>query len=76
MHSMVPHFSYEHCWNLSKYSLKWLRTIQEHRPKRGRFETTSSSSDLESIDLEDEDILNVPNVLERDHQPRRLKKND
>jgi len=48
-----------------KYSPKWLCTIQEHRSKRGRFETTSSSSNLESINLEDEDISNVPNVLER-----------
>ena len=42
-----------------------MRTIQEHRPKRGRLETTSSSSNLEPIDLEDEDIPHVPNVLER-----------
>ncbi|XP_050263235.1 glutathione S-transferase T3-like [Quercus robur] len=58
-------FSYEHCWNLLKHSAKWLRTIQEHRPKRGRLETTSSSPTLEPIDLEDEDIPHVPNVLER-----------
>ena len=48
-----------------KHSPKWLRTIQEHRPKRGRLEITSSSPTLEPIDLEDEDIPHVPNVLER-----------
>ena len=58
-------FSYEHRWNLLKHSPKWLCTIQEHRPKRGRLETTSSSPTLEPIDLEDEDIPHVPNVLER-----------
>ena len=58
-------FSYEHCWNLLKHSPKWLHTIQEHRPKRGRLETTSSSSNLEPIDLEDENIPHVPTVLER-----------
>ena len=58
-------FPYKHCWNFLKHSPKWLCTIQEHRPKRGRFETTPSSSNLESINLEDEDISNVPNVLER-----------
>nr|XP_023886012.1 uncharacterized protein LOC111998143 [Quercus suber] len=58
-------FSYEHCWNLLKDSPKWLRTIQEHRLKKRRLETTSSSPTLEPIDLEDEDIPHVPNVLER-----------
>ena len=48
-----------------KHSPKWLRIIQELRPKRGRLETTSLSSNLEPIDLEDEDIPYVPNVLER-----------
>ena len=48
-----------------KHSPKWLRTIQEHRPKIGRFETTSSSSNLKPINLKDEDIPHVPNVLER-----------
>ena len=42
-----------------------MHIIQDHRPNRGRFETTSSSSNLESINLEDEDISYVPNVLER-----------
>ncbi|KAM4127769.1 hypothetical protein ACJW30_02G113900 [Castanea mollissima] len=56
-------FSHEHCWNLLKHLPKWLRTIQEHRPKRGRLETTSSSSNLEPIASEDEDIPHVPNVI-------------
>ena len=46
-------------------ALPILHTIQEHRPKRGRLETTSLSSNLEPIDLEDEDIPHVLNVLER-----------
>ncbi|KAL0009103.1 hypothetical protein SO802_010605 [Lithocarpus litseifolius] len=56
-------FLYEYCWNFLKHSLKWLRTIQGHRPKIGRFETTSFY--LMSINLKDEDIPHVPNVLER-----------
>lgn len=48
-----------------KHSLKWLGIIQDHRPKKGIFETTTSASNLESINLENEDILHVLNVLER-----------
>ena len=68
-------FPYEHCWNVLKNSLKWLGIIQDHRPKKWIFQTTSSSSNLESINLENEDIPHVPNVLERP-QARKLKKND
>ena len=40
--------------------------IHDYRPKIWRFETTSSSFNLESINLEDENIPHVPNVdLER-----------
>ena len=42
-----------------------MHTIQDHRSKRERFEKTFSSSNLESINLEDEDIPHVPNVLEK-----------
>ncbi|KAK4592150.1 hypothetical protein RGQ29_016593, partial [Quercus rubra] len=50
-------FQYEHCWNLLKYSPKWL-AIE-------RFEA-SSPFNLKSISLEDDDIPQVPIVnLER-----------
>ena len=51
-----------------------MHIIQDHRPNRGRFETTSSSSNLESINLEDEDISYVPNVLERPPNKKAEKK--
>ena len=59
-------FQYEHCWNLLKYSPKWLAIGNNQQPKkRGRSET-SSPSNLELISLEDDDIPQVPIVnLER-----------
>ena len=64
-------FQYEHCWNLLKYSPKWLAIGNNQQPKKsGRFEA-SSPSNLESISLEDDDIPQVPIVnLER---PLRVK---
>ena len=41
-------FQYEHCWNLLKYSPKWLAIGNSQQPKkRGRSET-SSPFNLES----------------------------
>ena len=59
-------FQYEHCWNLLKYSPKWLAICNNQQPKkRGRSEA-SSPFNIESISLEDDDIPQVPIVsLER-----------
>jgi hypothetical protein len=56
-------FVFEHCWNVLKHALKWLNSHQNETPRRRRTETTSS---LDSINLEDEDIANASNIdLER-----------
>ena len=54
---------FEHCQNVLKYTLKWLNSHQNETPRRRRMETTSS---LNSINLEDEDVANASNTdLER-----------
>jgi hypothetical protein len=54
---------FEHCWNVLKYAPKWLNSHQNETPRRRRMETTSS---LNSINLEDEDVANASNTdLER-----------
>ena len=54
---------FEHCWNVLKYAPKWLNSHQNETPRRRRMETTSS---LDSINLEDEDVANASNIdLER-----------
>ena len=54
---------FEHCWNVLKYSPKWLNSHQNETPRRRRTETISS---LDSINLEAEDIANASNIdLER-----------
>ena len=64
-------FQYKHCWNLLKYSPKWLAICNNQQPKkRGRSEA-SSPFNLESISLEGDDIPQVSIVnLER---PLRVK---
>ena len=70
-------FQYERCWNLLKHSPKWLVSVNNQQPKkRMRFEA-SSSSNLESISLEDDDIPLVPIInLERPLKGCRPKKKD
>jgi hypothetical protein len=54
-------FTFEHCWNVLKYSPKWLNSHQNETPRRKRTETTSSS-----INLEDRGVANDSNInLER-----------
>jgi hypothetical protein len=54
---------FEHCWNVLKYAPKWLNSHQNETPRRRRMETTSS---VNSINLEDEDVANTSNTnLER-----------
>ena len=56
-------FMFEHCWNVLKYTPKWLNSHQNETPRRRRMETTSS---LNSINLKDEDVANAFNTdLER-----------
>jgi hypothetical protein len=56
-------FMFEHCWNVLKYVPKWLNSHQNETPRRRRTKTTSS---LNSINLEDEDVANAGNIdLER-----------
>ena len=51
------------CWNVLKYAPKWLNSHQNETPRGRKMETTSS---LNSINLEDEDIANASNTdLER-----------
>ena len=53
---------FKHCWNVLKYAPKWLNSHQNETPTK-RMETTSS---LNSINLEDEDVTNASNTdLER-----------
>jgi hypothetical protein len=52
-------FMFEHCWNVLKYAPKWLNSHQNETPRRRRMETTSS---LNSINLEDEDVANASNT--------------
>jgi hypothetical protein len=54
---------FKHCWNVLKHIPKWLNSPQNETPRRRRMETTSS---LNSINLEDEDIANASTIdLER-----------
>jgi hypothetical protein len=54
---------FKHCWNVLKYAPKWLNSHQNETPRRRRTETTSS---LNSINLENEDVTNTSNIdLER-----------
>jgi hypothetical protein len=54
---------FEHCWNVLKYAPKWLNSHQNKTPRKRRTETTFS---LDSINLEDEDVVNASNIdLER-----------
>ena len=54
---------FEHCWNVLKHAPKWLNSHQNETPRRRRMETTST---LDSINLEDEDVANASTIdLER-----------
>jgi hypothetical protein len=63
LHPKKQKFVFEHCWNVLKYAPKWLNSHQNETPRRRRMETTSS---LDSINLEDEDVANAFTIdLER-----------
>ena len=63
LHPKKPKFVFEHCWNVLKHTPKWLNSHQNETPRRRRMETTSS---LDSINLEDEDVANASTInLER-----------
>jgi hypothetical protein len=62
-HPKKQKFVFEHCWNVLKHAPKWLNNHQNETPRKRRGETTSS---LNSINLEDEDVANDSNIeLER-----------
>ena len=54
-HAKKQKFVFEHCWNVLKYAPKWLNSHQNKTPRERRGETTSS---IDSINLEDEDVAN------------------
>jgi hypothetical protein len=62
-HPKKQKFVFEHCWNVLKHAPKWLNSHQNETPRKRRGETTSS---INSINLEDEDVANDSNIeLER-----------
>ena len=62
-HLKKQNFVFEYCWNVLKHAPKWLNSHQNETPRRKRMETTSS---LDSINLEDEDVANASTIdLER-----------
>jgi hypothetical protein len=54
-HPKNQKFVFEHCWNVLKYAPKWINSHQNKTPRKRRGETTSS---IDSINLEDEDVAN------------------
>jgi hypothetical protein len=63
LHPKKQNFVFEHCWNVLKHTPKWLNSHQNETLKRRRMETTSS---LDSIYLEDENVANASTInLER-----------
>ncbi len=57
---------FEHCWNVLKHAPKWLDSHKKETPTRRRMATTSSPSNLDLINLEDEDVTHASTIdLER-----------
>ena len=76
LHPKKPKFVFEYCWIVLKHVPKWLNSHQNETPRRRSMETTSS---LDSINLEDEDVANAYTVdlerpLDRKAKKVRLKK--
>jgi hypothetical protein len=67
-------FTFEHCWNVLKYSPKWLNSHQNETPRRKRMETPSSSVNLGDKDVTNDSNINLERPPGRNAEKARLNK--